>query len=104
MTFNDPDNWAPPDVVPGEGPTLEDLARWNAAVGGFTHAAAPTTLIESPAGEPMGVLQEAGPEWGYLGRVAVSRRDLARLGLTEQDFHDRFPRLRLLPTPTKEAP
>lgn len=90
--FADP---PPPDVVPGEGLTREDLRRMNDATGTVTTGTLAGEVVCDVDGIPTGV-GESQTFRTYFGGVVITQSDADRLGYTPEEF----PNIRVLPDPT----
>lgn len=75
---------APPDVVPGAGPTRESWLRMNDAVGTWTEVHTPGEVICDADGIPIGMT--AGEvNTVYFGGATVTPAQLEAVGLTPDD-------------------
>lgn len=74
----------PRDVVPGPGPTRDDLVRWNATVGQVVTGTIPGRLIEDVDGMPLGV-EPSREITSIFGGASVTTAQLDAAGLTPDD-------------------
>lgn len=90
---------APRDIVPGKrGLTREALKRMNDMTGTTVDYTTPGEVLLDVDGTPNAVGPSSTTR-AYFGGVAITTRDVERLGLTEDDLTNEFPNVRVVRAP-----
>lgn len=91
----------PRDIVRGPGLTREALKRMNDMTGTVVDYTTPGEVLLDMDGMPNGV----GPSTtsrSYFGGVAITPRDVERLGLTDEELTTEFQNVRVIDVPNQK--